>query len=37
MDHVMYDGERVRKYYNTGYAYYVHAKIGYIDSGNSSI
>lgn len=37
MDHVMYDGDKVRKYNNSGYAYYVHAKTAYIDSGNSSI
>lgn len=37
MDHIKYDGELVRRVNNSGYAYYVHAKVGYIDSGNSSI
>ena len=37
MDHIHYDGERVRKVNNNGYAYYIHAKQAYIDSGNSSI
>lgn len=37
MDHVRYDGDLVRRVNNSGYAYYIHAKQAYIDSGNSSI
>lgn len=37
MDHIRYDGELVRRVNNNGYAYYIHAKQAYIDSGNSSI
>ena len=37
MDHIRYDGELVRRVNNSGYAYYIHAKQAFIDTGNSSI